>query len=188
MYTLVDNCLTLSKKSDKEDSPMTTDDLYLLLADTRCAHGHLLLEDAERAGTADDWTAYLRDPAHPGPYAVRDFRAYQTRAPHLPADWIVLRPRAARHGHDYDAAAGALTLPELARILADAVVPADAAGPAWRLHAIHRAAPLPTGADEGSAYLVELADPATGEVCSAPSLAAYHHLQGCAAPASPAVR
>ena len=172
---------------------MTTDDLYLLVAETRCEHGHLLLEDAARTGAADDWTAYLRDPAHSCPYAVRDFRAYQTHAPHLPADWIVLRTRAERHGHDYDTAQGALTLPELARILADAVDPADptdAAGPAWRLHALHRAAPLPTGADEGITYLVELADPATGEVRSAPSLAAYRHLQGCAdpTPASAAVR
>ena len=168
---------------------MTTDDLALLLAETRCEHGRLSLEDAQRAGAADaadDWTAYLRDPAHSCPYAVRDFRAYQTHAPHLPADWIVLRTRAERHGHDYDTALGALTLPELARILANAVDPADpadAAGPAWRLHALHRAAPLPTGADEGITYLVELADPATGEVRSAPSLAAYRHLQGCADPA-----
>jgi len=172
---------------------VTTDDLALLLAETRCEHGRLTLEDAARAGTGDDWTVYLRDAAHPCPYAVRDFAAYQTHAPHLPADWLVLRTRAARHGRDYGTALGALTLPELARILADAVDPADpadAAGPAWRLHAIHRAAPLPTGADEGITYLVELADPATGEVRSAPSLAAYRHLQGCAAPApaSPAVR
>jgi len=169
---------------------VTTDDLYLLLAETRCEHGHLLLEDAERAGTADDWTAYLRDPAHPGPYAVRDFRAYQTHAPHLPADWMVLRPRVARHGRDYDTAQGALTLPELARILADAVAPADpadAAGPAWLLHALHRTGPTPTGAEGPLAYLIELADPATGEVRSAPSLVAYRQLQGCADPrAAPA--
>ncbi len=165
---------------------MTTDDLALLLAETRCEHGRLTLEDAERAGTGDDWTVYLRDAAHPCPYEVRDFYAYQTHVPHLPAAWLVLRPRVARHGRDYTATLGALTLPDLARILADAVDPADpadAAGPAWRLHALHRAAPLPTGADEGITYLVELADPATGEVRSAPSLAAYRHLQGCADPA-----
>jgi len=167
---------------------VTTDDLYLLLAETRCEHGHLLLEDAERAGTADDWTAYLRDPAHPGPYAVRDFRAYQTHAPHLPADWMVLRPRVARHGRDYDTAQGALTLPELARILADAVAPADAAAPAWLLHAIHRTGPTPTGAEEPRAYLIELADPATGEVRPVPSLAAYRRLQGGADPTPAAVR
>ncbi len=167
---------------------MTTDELYLLLAETRCEHGHLVLEDAERAGAADDWTAYLRDPALPGPYAVRDFLAYQTRAPHLPADWIVLRPRAERHGHAYDAAAGALTLPELARILADAVAPADSAGSAWLLHAIHRTGPTPTGAEGPLAYLIELAHPATGEVRPAPSLAAYRRLQGCADPAPAAVR
>ncbi len=167
---------------------MTTADLYLLLADTRCAHGHLVLEDAARAGTADDWTAYLRAPAHPCPYEVRDFRAYQTLAPLLPAAWIVPRTRAARHGHDYDADAGALTLSELARILADAVDPADSADPAWRLHALHRTGPTPTGADGPLAYLIELVDPATAEVRTVPSLAAYHRLQGCADPAPAAVR
>jgi len=170
---------------------VTTDDLALLLAETRCEHGRLSLEDAQRAGAADDWTAYLRDPAHSCPYAVRDFHAYQTHAPHLPAAWIVLRTRAERHGHDYDTAHGALTLPELARILADAVDPADpadAAGPAWRLHAIHRTGPTPTGAAGPRAYLIELADLATGEVRPAPSLAAYRRLQGCADPAPAAVR
>jgi len=170
---------------------VTTDDLALLLAETRCEHGRLSLEDAQRAGAADDWTAYLRDPAHSCPYAVRDFHAYQTHAPHLPAAWIVLRTRAERHGHDYDTAHGALTLPELARILADAVDPADpadAAGPAWRLHAIHRTGPTPTGAAGPRAYLIELADLATGEVRPAPSLAAYRQLQGCADPAPAAVR
>jgi len=167
---------------------VTTDDLSLLLAETRCEHGRLTLEDAERAGTGDAWTAYLRDPAHPCPYEVHDFHAYQTHAPHLPAAWIVLRTRVERHGHDYGAAAGALTLPELARILADAVDPVDAAGPAWRLHALHRTGPTPTGAEEPLAYLIELADPATGEVRPAPSLAAYRRLQGCADPAPAAMR
>ena len=165
---------------------MTTNDLALLLAETRCEHGRLTLEGAERAGTGDDWTVYLRDAAHPCPYEVRDFYAYQTLAPHLPADWIILRTRAERHGHDYDTAQGVMTLSELARILADAVDPADsadAAGPAWRLHAIHRTGPTPTGAEEPRAYLIELADPATAEVRTAPSLAAYRHLQGCADPA-----
>jgi len=162
---------------------VTTDDLSLLVAETRCAHGRLTLDDAERAGAGDDWIAYLRDPMHPCPYAVRDYAAYQTHAPHLPAAWLVLRTRAARHGRDYGTAQGALTLPELARILADAVDPADSAGPAWRLHAIHRAGPTPTGAEGPRAYLIELADPATGEVRPAPSLAAYRQLQGCADPA-----
>jgi len=170
---------------------VTTDELYLLVAETRCEHGHLTLEDAERAATGDDWTVYLRDAAHPCPYEVRDFYAYQTHAPHLPAAWIVLRTRAERHGHDYDTAHGALTLPELARILADAVDPADsadAAAPAWLLHALHRTGPTPTGADGPLAYLIELADPATGEVRTAPSLAAYRQLQGCADPTPAAVR
>ncbi len=153
----------------------------------------LTLEDAARAGTADDWTVYLRDAAHPCPYEVRDFYAYQTHAPHLPADWIVLRTRAERHGRDYGTALGTLTLPGLARILADAVDPADsadAADPAWRLHALHRTGPTPTDAEGLLAYLIELADPATGEVRPVPSLAAYRHLQGCADPvaASAAVR
>ena len=194
MYTPVDKYLTRNSKSGKVDSPVTTDDLSLLLAETRCEHGRLTLEDAERAGIGDDWTVYLRDAAHPCPYEVRDFYAYQTLAPHLPADWIVLRTRAERHGHDYDTALGTLTLPELARILADAAAPADpadpadAASPAWLLHAIHRTGPTPTGAEEPLAYLIELADPATAEVRTAPSLAAYRHLQGCADPAPAAVR
>jgi len=167
---------------------VTTADLYLLVAETRCEHGHLLLEDAARTCAADDWTAYLRDPAHPGPYEVHDFRAYQSLAPHLPADWIVVRPRAARYGHDYGTAQGVITLPEVARILADAANPADAADPTWRLHAIHRTGPTPTGADRPLAYCIELADPATGEVRPAPSLAAYRRLQGCPDPAPAIVR
>ncbi len=79
-----------------------------------------------------------------------------------------LRTRAARHGHDYDAAAGALTLPELARILADAVAPADSADPAWLLHAIHRTGPTPTDAAGPRAYLIELAHPATAEARNSP--------------------
>ncbi len=148
---------------------MTTDELYLLVAETRCDHGHLTLEDAERAATGDDWTAYLRDAAHPSPYTVRDFHAYQTHAPHLPAAWIVLRTRAERHGHDYGAASGALTLPDLAPLLAHAL---DPDGSAWRLHAIHRT----LTAGDTPTYLVEVVDPTTGEVRTAPSLAAYHHL------------
>jgi len=184
VYTAVDKPLTVDVKKGME---MTTTDLYLLVAETRCEHGHLLLEDAARTGAADDWTAYLRDPAHPCPYEVRDFLAYQTHAPHLPADWIVLRTRAERYGHDYGTAQGVMTLPELARILADAADPADAAGPAWRLHAIHRTGPTPPDAAGPLAYLIELADPATGEVHPAPSLAAYRRLQGCADPvAAPA--
>ena len=163
---------------------MTTDELYLLVAETRCEHGHLTLEDAERAGTGDDWTAYLRDAAHPGPYAVRDFHAYQTHAPHLPADWIVLRTRAERLGHDYGAASGVITLPDLARLLADAADPADAAGPTWQLHAIHHTGPTPSGADGRVAYLIEAVDPATGEVRPALSLAAYHHLRAATPAAS----
>ncbi len=150
---------------------MTTDEVYLLVAETRCAHGRLTLEDAERSG--DDWTVYLRDAAHPCPYAVRDYQAYQTHAPLLPAAWIVLRPRAARHGHDYGAAPGALTLPELALLLAD-----QPDAPAWRLYAIHRTGPVTMGGR--AAYLIELADPTTGEVRVAPTLTAYHHLHPAA--------
>ena len=169
----------------REDAPVTTDDLSLLVAETRCAHGRLTLDDAERAGTGDDWIAYLRDPLHPCPYAVRDYAAYQTHAPHLPADWLVLRTRAARHGRDYGAASGTITLPEVAHLLAAG--PASADGPVWLLYAIHRTGPTAT-ADRGVAatYLVEAADPTTGEVRAALSLAAYPQL-AAATPVVPAV-
>jgi len=161
---------------------MTTADLYLLLAETRCEHGHLLLEDAARTGTddaartgtSDDWIAYLHDAAQPCTFRVHDYHASQAHAPALPPAWLVLQTRAARAGHDYDADAGALTLPELAQLLTDEP---DAAGPTWRLQAIHRAGRLPTGAAGGVAYLIELADPATGEVRIVPSRAAYHQLR-----------
>ncbi len=149
---------------------MTTDDLYLLVAELRCEHGHLILDDAERAGHA--WTVYLHDAAQPCTFRVPDYQAFQTHAPALPPAWMVLQTRAARAGHDYDADAGALTLPELAQILAAAQ---DAADVTWQLHAIHRAGRVPTGASV--AYLIELADPATGEVRTVPSLAAYHQLR-----------
>ena len=152
---------------------MTTDQFALLAAETRCAHSRLTLDDAVRVGSADDWTAYLRDAAHPCPYAVRDYAAYQTHAPHLPADWLVLRTRAARHGRDYSTAAGALTLPDVARLLA--TVPAHATGPAWFLYAIHRTGPA-TPAPAARAYFVEAAHPATGEVRTLPSRTAYHQL------------
>ncbi len=158
---------------------MTTDDLYLLVAEMRCEHGHLILDDAARAGTGDDWTVYLHDATHPCTFQVRDYQAFQAHAPALPAAWLVLQTRAERAGHDYDADIGTLTLPELAQFLADEQ---DAAspGPTWRLQAIHRAGRLPTGA--GAAYLIELADPATAEVRTVPTLAAYHQLRHAAAP------
>jgi len=92
---------------------------------------------------------------------------------------MVPQTRAARAGHDYDADAGALTLPELAQLLAAA---RDAAAGTWLMHAIHRAGRGPTGAQGGVAYLIELADPATGEVRTVPSRAAYHQLRHAAAP------
>ncbi len=153
---------------------MTTDDLYLLVAELRCEHGHLILDDAARAGTGDDWTVYLHDAAQPCTFRVPDYQAFQTHAPALPPAWMVPQTRAARAGHDYDADAGALTLPELAQLLAAA---RDAAAGTWLMHAIHRAGRLPTGAAEGITYLIELADPATGEVRTAPSLAAYQQLR-----------
>jgi len=188
---------------------VTIDDLSLLLAETRCEHGRLILEDATRAadttGIADDWTAYLRDPAHPCPYEVRDFAAFQTHAPALPAAWLVLPPRAARLGRAYDDTSASLSLPDLARILADLSNPAarpdplapaagsDTPTPALRLHALHRTGPIPpntsasagTGAaaEREATYLVELVDPATGTVRPAPSLAAYHQMRGCPDPA-----
>ncbi len=164
---------------------MTTADLALLLAETRCAHSRLALEDAERVASGDDWIVYLRAAAHPCAFQVRDYHAFQSLAPVLPAAWIVPRTRAERTGHDYHAAPGALTLPDLARLLADAADPA--ADPAWRLHALHRTGPDASGSDAVGApdaaaadtYLVEFLDPATGEVRAVPSLSAYRVLQGC---------
>jgi len=151
---------------------MTTDDLYLLVAETRCAHGHLILDDAERTGHA--WTVYLHAAAHPCTFQVPDYHAFQTHAPALPPAGIVPQTRAERAGHDYDADAGALTLPEIAHLLA---AEQDATDATWLLHALHRAGRIPTGAAGGVAYLIELADPATGEVRTVPSLAAYHQLR-----------
>ncbi len=151
---------------------MTTDDLYLLVAELRCEHGHLILDDAERAGHA--WTVYLHDAAQPCTFRVPDYQAFQTHAPALPAAWMVLQTRAERAGHDYDADAGALTLPEIAQLLA---AEQDADAGTWLMHAIHRAGRLPTGAAGGVAYLIELADPATGEVRTVPTLAAYQQLR-----------
>ena len=153
---------------------MTTDDLSLLVAETRCAHGRLILDDAERAG--HEWTVYLHDAAHPCTFRVHDYHAFQAHAPALPAAWIVLPTRAERAGHDYDADAGALTLPEVAQLLTDEP---DADGSAWQLHAIHRTGSVAT--DTGTTYLIEVVDPATGEVRTAPSFAAYLQLQRAAA-------
>jgi len=161
---------------------VTADDLALLVAETRCEYGRLTLDDAERAGAGDDWTAYLRDPAHPCPYAVRDYHAYQTHAPHLPAAWIVPQTCAARYGHDDGAANGALTLSEVAHLLADDPCADE---PAWRLHAIHRTGPA-TSVPDAPSYLVEAANPATGEVRPVLSLAAYHQL-AATSPVVPAV-
>jgi len=146
---------------------MTIDDLYLLVAETRCEHSLLSLDAALRSG--DDWTAYLRAPALPGPFAVRDFPAYQALAPHLPAAWIVPPRRA-----DPPAA---LTLPDLALILADALAPDPSP---WRLSAIRRPRTAPS--DAATTYLVDLVDPATAEVRAVPTLAAYHQTR-CPAPA-----
>jgi len=144
---------------------MTTDDLYLLVAETRCEHGLLSLDAALRSG--DDWTAFLRAPTHPDPFAVRDFPAYQALAPHLPAAWIVPPPRPAPPRPADPPAA--LTLPDLALILADALAPDPSP---WRLSAIRRTRTAPS--DEATTYLVDLVDPATAEVRAVPTLAAYH--------------
>ncbi len=119
---------------------MTTDELYLLVAETRCEHGRLPLNDAVRTG--DDWTALLRAPAHPGPFAVRDFHAFQALAPHLPAAWIVPPPHPAPPRCADPPAA--LTLPDLTLILADALAPDPSP---WRLSTIRRprTAPLRQG-------------------------------------------
>ena len=151
---------------------MTTDEVYLLVTETRCAHGRLILDDAERAGHA--WTVYLHDAAQPCTFRVPDYHAFQAHAPALPAAWMVLQTRAERAGHDYDADAGALTLPEIAQLLA---AEQDAADVTWLMHAIHRVGRGPTGTAGGVAYLIELADPATGEVRTVPTLAAYQQLR-----------
>jgi len=164
--------LTRSKRSGKGEPATTTADLYLLVAETRCEHDRLILDDAARTGTSDDWIVYLHDAAHPCTFRVPDYHAFQAHAPALPPAWLVLQTRAAHAGHDYDADAGALTLPELAQLLTDEP---DADGSSWHLQAIHRAGRMPTGA--GVAYLIELADPATGEVRTVPTLAAYHQLR-----------
>jgi len=176
VYTVINKPLTVDLKESKE---MTTADLYLLVAETRCAHGRLILDDVARAGTGDDWTVYLHDATHPCTFRVRDYQAFQAHAPALPAAWMILQTRTERAGHDYDADIGTLTLPELAQFLADEQ---DAASPgrAWRLQAIHRVGPVTTGA--GVAYLIELADPATGEVRTVPSRAAYQQFRHAAAP------
>ncbi len=62
----------------------------------------------------------------------------------------------------------------MARLLA--TVPAHATGPAWFLYAIHRTGPA-TPAPAARAYLGEAAHPATGEVRTLPSRAAYQHLR-----------
>jgi len=147
---------------------MTTDQLFLLVAEIRCTPSRFTLDDAVRASAADDWTAYLRDPAHPCPYEVHDYHAYQTHAPHLPADWLVLHTRAARHGRDYSTTTGALTLPDVALLLLAAV-------PTWQLYAIHRTGPT-TSTPAALTYLIEAVAPATGEVRTTLSLAAYHQL------------
>ena len=149
---------------------MTTDELSLLLAETRCEHGSLLLEDATRPPSTDDWTAVLRADALPCAYAVRDYHAFQQLAPHLPPAWLLPLPRAERLGHDYDTDPGAISLPELAQLLA-ALPPSDDGAP-WQLHAIHRAA-APDCSPGDLAYLVEALDPATAEVRPFPSLATF---------------
>jgi len=45
VYTVVNESLIVDLKESKE---MITADLYLLVAETRCAHGRLLLDDAAR--------------------------------------------------------------------------------------------------------------------------------------------
>ncbi len=161
---------------------MTPDELSLLVAETRCDHGRLLLEDAQRTG--DDWTVYLRATAHPCPYKVRDYQAYQTHVPALPAAWLVPRTRPERHGRDYGTAPGDITLPQLAQLLA--AVPARDADPAWPLHAIHRTGSAAAAlAVSDTTYLVEGLDPTTAEVRPFASLAAY---QCAPRPSAPSAR
>jgi hypothetical protein len=152
---------------------MTIEDVYFIVADTRCAHGRLTLENAER--TAGEWVVYLRDPAHPCAYQVRDYHAYQAYAPALPTDWIVPRTCAERIGPDAGATPGTITLPELTQILV-----ADTDSSPWQLHAIHHAA---TATDDVS-YVVEALNISTQEVRTIPTVAAYRHMHQCGARAN----
>jgi len=112
---------------------MTVEEAYFMVADTRCAHGHLTLEDIE--STAGAWVVYQRDAAHPYVYQVRDDHAYQAYAPALPADRIVPRTCIVRLGPDDGTVQGTITRPDLAQLLA-----ADTDGSTWQLHAIHHTA------------------------------------------------
>jgi len=139
---------------------MTIDDLYFLVAETRCSHERLILEEAVCAD--EDWTVYLHDAVRTGVYRVRDFHAYQAYAPILPASWIVSGAPGERAGRDEGSAGGDLTLPDLAQILASAIV-----APLWQLRAIRRSA------GEGDTYRVEALDPRTDEARVFTTLAAY---------------
>ncbi len=139
---------------------MTIDELYLLVAEIRCSHGRLVLGDAECAD--EDWTVYLHEAARPGACRVRDFHAYQAYAPILPASWIVGGAPVEREGQDDEAVVGALTLPDIAQILASATVDRP-----WQLRAIRRTS------GGGDTYRVEAQDPRTDEARVFATLAAY---------------
>jgi len=141
---------------------MTIEEVYFMVAETRCSHGRITLEDAER--TAGGWDVYLSDAAHPCAYRVRDYHAYQAYAPALPADWIVPRTCAERSGLHDVTAHGTITLPEIAQLLV-----ADADGSIWQLHAIHHAAT----ATQDVSYVVEALNTTTQEVCAISTVAAY---------------
>lgn len=139
---------------------MTIDELYLLVAETRCSHERLILGEAVCAD--EDWTVYLHEAARPGAYRVRDFHAYQAYAPLLPASWIVSGAPGEREGREDEATVGTLALSDLAQILASATV-----GPLWRLRAIR------CTAGGGDTYRVEALDLRTDEVRVFTTLAAY---------------
>jgi len=141
---------------------MTIEEVYFMVAETRFSHGRITLEDAEH--TADGWDVYLRDPAHPCAYRVRDYHAYQAYAPALPADWLVPWTSAEGVGPDDGTTHGTITLPQLAQLLV-----ADTAGSIWQLHAIHHA----ITATQDISYVVEVLDTTTREVRIIPTVAAY---------------
>jgi len=145
---------------------MTIEEMYFMVADARCAHSHLTLEDAEHI--AGEWVVYLRAPAHPCAYRVRDYHAYQAYAPALPADWIVPRTCTERIGPDDGTTQGTITLPDLAQLLV-----ADADGSTWQLHAIHHVATTM----QDVSYVVETLNTTTQEVRTISTVAAYRQMR-----------
>jgi len=152
---------------------MTTDDLYLLVAETRCEHGLLSLDAALRSG--DDWTAYLRAPPTPAPSPSA------TSPPTRPSPPTSPPPGSSRLPTPRPLAAPTPPLPSpFPTWPSSSPTPWPLTPPPWHLSAIRR--PRTAAADGATTYLVDLVDPATAEVRAVPTLAAYHQTR-CPAPA-----